>query len=216
MGVDIIVIFLHWSAGCSKTLKFWILGKYIMPLLSYLSFLFFIPCTISETVEASTTLPYSQQELRAMRLRQTKYNLTNQLHINLSDQHLCCCQRYCCSCPPDLPYPYDIMLGEWIDSPSTVIARIIGLIEGRDGLCKQIKKTWVSLIGIIFDRGVLEFAWLIIGILTVWGEDKMCCAHHPVLYYYVSLQVILGIFLIFLLLVWLMTTTICPLQVMFC
>lgn len=70
--IDCIMISLHWNTNsCSTILKLWIIGKYVAPLLSYMSCCLFIPCNMDEALEVSSAIPYSQYELRQRRIRQS-------------------------------------------------------------------------------------------------------------------------------------------------
>merc|ERR1712154_188390 len=74
-------------------------------------------------------------------------------------------------------------------------------------------KIYIYSIGILFDRGVLELMWLFIGGLSIMSEDSSCRHHTPILYYYVLLQIILGAFITSILILWMVSSSMCPLQV---
>eukprot|EP01084_Bolivina_argentea_P119218 211403_1 len=100
------------------------------------------------------------------------------------------------------------MLSEWFVSPSTITSNIAQSIDNTS-FCKM----YIYFIGIIFDRGILELIWLFVGGLLVITEDISCRNHTPILYYYVLLQIILGGFITSILLIWMVSSSLCPLQV---
>mmetsp|Transcript_43250 Transcript_43250/g.53122 ORF Transcript_43250/g.53122 Transcript_43250/m.53122 type:complete len:361 (-) Transcript_43250:13-1095(-) len=186
--LDSVIILYHWTSGCSYLLKTWIIGKYIMPILSYLSFLLFMPCNKEETIEIIMSIPYTKHELR-------KYKNNN----------ICTCIN--------IRYPYDILLSEWFESPSLITNNIaLTLNENNKHLCK----IYTYTIGIIFDRGVLEIIWLFIGGICLVNENISCKLNHPILYFYVTLQVILGIIITILIIFWMIISTFCPLSMARC
>ena len=230
--IDLIIISIHWNiSSCSDILKLWIIGKYFAPLLSYFSCCLFVPCNYDETYEVTTSIPYSQHELRQRRMRQNVFNfnpisqirnvantqnnnngnMRNNNNNNQSNDHsiheissrISMNSNNCI----EIPYPYDIMLSEWFVSPSTITTNIAESME--DKYCKL----YVYIIGMIFDRGILELIWLFIGGLSIITEDITCRTHTPFLYFYVMLQIILGAFITSMLVCWMVSSSLCPLQV---
>jgi len=239
--LDMILVCLHWRTGyCSRKLKFWIMGKYLAPLLSYLSCCFFVPCNVEETLDVSSAIPYSQHQIRRDRIRDS--NPFSQIrstpshpssrpfhpsrpsppslrHHDLGEPTPSddgCCSR--CRCwnglrSVSIPYPYDMFLSEWFISPSTITTNIAESIDNADSVRSFCCKTYIYSLGIIFDRGILELFWLFIGGVSIISEDTSCRAQNPILFYYVVLQMILGLFISSLLILWMVSSSACPLQV---
>ena len=221
--IDLVIISIHWHIStCSNILKLWIIGKYFAPLLSYFSCCLFVPCNYDETYEVTTSIPYSQHELRQRRIRQNIFNFKIQTisqirrdddgNDNANDHHsmheiqsrINIVNSKCL----EIPYPFDIMLSEWFVSPSTITTNIAESID-NNLFCKM----YIYFIGMIFDRGILELIWLFVGGLSIITEDITCRTHNPFLYYYVLLQIILGAFITLILISWMVSSSVCPLQV---
>eukprot|EP00483_Globobulimina_turgida_P006533 UN06543 len=106
------------------------------------------------------------------------------------------------------------MLSEWFVSPSTITTNIAQSIDIENDVNASIYcKLYIYFIGIVFDRGILELMWLFIGGLSIMTEDRLCRSNTPILFYYVLLQIILGAFITIILILWMVSSSLCPLQV---
>jgi len=223
--IDVVMVSLHWNtSSCSDKLKLWIIGKYFAPLLSYLSCCLFVPCNYDEALDVTTNIPYSQHQMRQQRIRRDVLrNPVSQIRRAVrsptpSDSERALSASTECdsvSSSVSLPYPYDVMLSEWLVAPSTMTTGIAESMADADS-CSSTAfwcRTYVYCVGILFDRGILELFWLFIGGISVVSEDAVCREGNPILYFYVVLQIVLGALLTALLVGWMLSSSLCPLQV---
>ncbi|ETO28465.1 hypothetical protein RFI_08665 [Reticulomyxa filosa] len=238
--LDIAVLGTHWRhVSCSHFLKFWILGKYLVPLLSYLSCCLFVPCYQEEAIETAQSYPIRQFQVRHQQFRdflsgKTEVGSTcdNGFDIEMKQQGAKSTNQ---EQPPrsklrneakrtnnnnnsnnnntdyfgtNIPYPVDIMVSEWLISPTHSTQKVAETL-GQD---QRYGKFWLKMVSCFCDRGMLELMWLFVGAISVASENQHCRRNVPLLFYYVMLQVLLGILALSILFIWIASTSLCPLQ----